>query len=162
MTEADVPDIFGYAIFCDDIRFEHEGKVTLVGTYSGSMLIHGSLPAVMPKFGIHVNFRQRTSLYDPKLKLMIFVPGDEEDRPSFEIDMRTPDDARPPGAEMPFIGAVANVVLAPLSIPTEGKIQVRVVRDGVVHKIGSLQVQASPATASEQPSERSPGSGPAT
>lgn len=39
---------FGYTVFCDDIREESSGKVTLVGSYSGSMIVNGQTPLMIP------------------------------------------------------------------------------------------------------------------
>lgn len=39
---------FGYTVFCDDIREESSGKVTLVGSYSGSMIVNGQVPLMIP------------------------------------------------------------------------------------------------------------------
>jgi hypothetical protein len=35
------PDIYGNTIFCDDVRFEIDGKITYVGTYHVSLLARG-------------------------------------------------------------------------------------------------------------------------
>jgi hypothetical protein len=37
MTLLPSPDVWGYTIFCDDIREEIGGKVSLIGIYAGTM-----------------------------------------------------------------------------------------------------------------------------
>ncbi|WP_092190778.1 DUF6941 family protein [Bradyrhizobium sp. cf659] len=157
MIEVDTPEVYGYTIFCDDIRFEQQGKITLVGIYGGSLIIHGEFPTTLPKFGIHVNFRQHKSAYASGLKLLIFLPGDSEEKASFEIEMDSPPDAvdgLPP--TMSVVGTIANVVLSPLVLPTTGPIKVRMIRDGKLYKLGSLFVEAIASNDSQSSSEQSP------
>ncbi|MEJ5207462.1 hypothetical protein [Denitratimonas sp. CY0512] len=45
---------YAYAIYCDDIRQEISGKVTLVGTYTGSLLVR-SFPVTLPKLCLALN-----------------------------------------------------------------------------------------------------------
>ncbi|MCB1782380.1 MAG: hypothetical protein KDI13_00140 [Alphaproteobacteria bacterium] len=45
---------FGYAQFCDDIREEKNGKITLVGVYHNDIIVP-EIPAFLPKFYIMVN-----------------------------------------------------------------------------------------------------------
>lgn len=45
---ADGPDIYGYTIFCDDIRVEAAGKLIYIGAYGGEMILNGTLPFVLP------------------------------------------------------------------------------------------------------------------
>lgn len=43
---------FVFCQFCDDIRQEINGKITLVGVYQGGLQISGPLPAVIPMLSI--------------------------------------------------------------------------------------------------------------
>lgn len=45
---------FGFSVFCDDVREEASGKVTLVGTYSGAMMVNGQTPLTIPMLCCHV------------------------------------------------------------------------------------------------------------
>ncbi len=136
---APILDVFGHTIFCDDIRIEIEGKVTYVGSYVGSMLVKVPFPFTLPKFCFGVIFHQRREIYDPKLSLRIHLPGDAEDKPSVEADVQPPQDlGKDLGGEFYVIGT--NMTFAPLVINSPGSIRVRMLRDGILHRIGSLNV----------------------
>ncbi|MFS2110976.1 hypothetical protein ACCC88_14895 [Sphingomonas sp. Sphisp140] len=47
----------GYTIFCDDIRHEVGGKLTLVGVYSGEMIYNGPAPGRAPVLAALVTLR---------------------------------------------------------------------------------------------------------
>ncbi|MCE0853972.1 hypothetical protein LU689_29155 [Pseudomonas asiatica] len=51
-----------YAIYCDDIRHEVNGKTTLVGVYAGKLLV-GSFPASLSKLCVVLNLT--TPIDDP-------------------------------------------------------------------------------------------------
>jgi hypothetical protein len=56
MNRLQPPEIVGYTTFCDDIRFEVDGKVSLIGSYNGVMNIRGEFPATLPKFAMSTVF----------------------------------------------------------------------------------------------------------
>ena len=145
------PDIFGHSIFCDDIRNELDGKFTYVGVYaSGHMLVRSQFPVVIPKFGIAIDFSQRPALFTTDLRVLIFLPGDPDDNASVEAEITG---ERPKTGDCPFIRMRANVVFAPLAIREPGIIKVRVLREGVLHRLGTLGVRPHPETAASNASE---------
>lgn len=66
---------YAHAIFCDDIRHEQGGKLTLVGVYSGALLVP-SFPAVLPKLCLVLNVITPASQPFKKLKLRILRDTD--------------------------------------------------------------------------------------
>lgn len=52
-----IDEPFGVTIFCDDIRFELNGKISLVGCYSTEILFHDPAPGVLPTFAALINVR---------------------------------------------------------------------------------------------------------
>lgn len=40
---------YGHVVFCDDVRQEIDGKLTLVGVYNGNLTVFGGFPAVLPR-----------------------------------------------------------------------------------------------------------------
>jgi hypothetical protein len=78
------PDIYGYTIFCDDIRREIDGKVSFIGVYSRTMIVHVAFPFVLPIFGLSITIFQKKTVFVPKIGLRIFVPGDPDDAPSIQ------------------------------------------------------------------------------
>lgn len=68
----------GIAIFCDDIREEIGGKVSLIGCYADDMqFINAAFPIGVPKLGIHVIARLPPQPIPP-LQLLVYFPGDNE------------------------------------------------------------------------------------
>lgn len=143
--EVVVPDAFGSTIFCDDIRFEVDGKVSIIGSYAGDMSVRGSFPAILPKFAAAVLFVQKKELFTKNLELRIFLPGDPEDKPSIVSDLsQGAPPAIDPSPDSKFIIIRANLVFSPFALNEPGSIKVRIVRDGVVHGAGSLRVVSAP------------------
>ncbi|MGI3164962.1 DUF6941 family protein [Pseudooceanicola sp. 200-1SW] len=48
---------YGVATFCDDIRHEANGKITLVGCYAGELIFGSKAPAVLPTFAALISLR---------------------------------------------------------------------------------------------------------
>jgi len=61
MTE----EAYGVTVFCDDIRHEVNGKMTLVGCYASELNFSGPPPGVLPTFAALVNLRfPRETLFE--------------------------------------------------------------------------------------------------
>lgn len=50
-------EAYGITVFCDDIRHEINGKMTLVGCYSSELNFSGPAPGVLPTFAALVSLR---------------------------------------------------------------------------------------------------------
>jgi Family of unknown function (DUF6941) len=144
----DAPDFFGYTVFCDDIRFEVNGKFTYVGVYSGRMSVNASFPATLPKFGIAVTFYQLKEKFVPHLGLRVFLPGDSGEEASIQGDfgetsegaIRQQIESQPRIPETKYITMNAGLVLSPLIIKEPGSITVRVLRDDKLYRVGHLSI----------------------
>ena len=66
-------ELLGITIFCDDIRFEHNGKITLVGCYGPEMLISDPLPVVLPRLGMLVQLRMPAGSSSPS-QILVYMP----------------------------------------------------------------------------------------
>src|ERR1700675_16626 len=89
ITTIDAPDIYGYTIFCDDIRQEIGGKFTYVGVYSGFMFIQPSFPVVLPKLCLAITFLQRREILIANVGIRVFLPGEtDDDNPSIQADFQ--------------------------------------------------------------------------
>ncbi len=146
MTDlVDSPDIFGFSIFCDDIRYEMDGKTNFIGAYRGILFLE-QLPAILPKFGIGLSFWQRKNLFNPDLQLEIFMPGDPDDKASIVGAMSQVIDGRPASPLPPvqpdteFIVLYANLIFAPFSINEAGLMKVRLRREDKRYRLGSLRI----------------------
>jgi len=78
------PDIYGYTIFCDDIRYEVGGKVSFMGSYAGTMILNSPFPATLPMLAMCITIAQRKRIFVPSFELRIFLPGDPDEIPSIQ------------------------------------------------------------------------------
>lgn len=157
MKSVSWPSPFGYTIFCDDVRYETNGKVTLVGVFSEDMRIAAQFPIALPKFVISFMYMERPGESDDPLELRVYLPGDPDDQPSIKAPLAEDDtkrlrshQLRDPSPEVD--GRVAfrnNVELSPLFLIQPGKIKVRMLRGDEEIKLGTLTVvQTTPQVAS--------------
>jgi hypothetical protein len=74
----------GHVTFCDDIRHEVTGKVTLVGVYQGQIMVNGNLPAIIPQICAVVSLRLLTPT--GQLKPIIKIFRSDQDEPLFLLE----------------------------------------------------------------------------
>lgn len=154
------PDVYGFTLFCDDIRQEVDGKLTYIGVYSADMVVHVPFPVTLPKFAFGITFLQHKRIFDPNIGLRIFLPGDLPNEASIQGNLsekaegsigagldaqerlRHPSVRRDPEDEQVVV-LHANAILGGLIIKEPGKIRVRAVRGEDMIRLGSLRI--SPA-----------------
>lgn len=138
-----------YVIFCDDVRQEVGNKLTVVGMYTGDLLMHSpTMPAVLPKFCVLVTYIQSIAARR-NAKLEIFLPGDPADKPTAAADV--------PMADIPTTGKntrgedssmiIARMVIAfgPATFNQPGKIRVSMrYEDDTILQLGELNVVHTP------------------
>ncbi|MEO3879295.1 DUF6941 family protein [Rheinheimera fenheensis] len=61
-------------LFCDDIRHELGGKVSLMGVYGSHLLVH-TLPVQLPKLAVHFNIEMPTEMKPDSIKVNIVING---------------------------------------------------------------------------------------
>jgi hypothetical protein len=147
------PDIYGYTIFCDDIRHELGGKTSYIGCYSGTIFLHQSFPFTFPKFCFAISILQRREIFDPNVEMRVYLPGDGESDPSFSVFAQESS----PGAiaeqtakaveGMPIADqrVIAMHMSSPLVIKEAGPINVRGVRQGESIRLGGVRVVPHPS-----------------
>jgi hypothetical protein len=126
--------------YCDDIRDETGGKVSLMGIYQGGMTITGTVPHVLPKLVISANIATPTSA--PFEDLRIEVLHGELSIQSIEIpedDLKNGFAAHKDGNTMFAMQMI--MVLQPLVVPTSGKLFVRVHTGGTALDSNPLHIQ---------------------
>jgi hypothetical protein len=74
----------GHVTFCDDIRHEVTGKVTLVGVYQGQIMVNGNLPAIIPQICAVVSLRLPTPT--APLNPIIKIFRSDQDEPLFYLE----------------------------------------------------------------------------
>jgi len=156
----------GFTIFCDDIREEVNGKLSLIGCYGADLRIFGSpLPILLPKLGFHITIRLPTDGPNLPLKIMIYLPGQPDDQPALTADATIPDELiaehksqpRDPkwdaliGSEPVFRGVRQHFVLSPVAIIEEGLIRVRLLYGDTRIRAGALKVLVEKETVTPPP-----------
>ena len=152
MSVSPLPDVFGHTIFCDDVRFEDGGKLSLIGVYQGQMFIHADFPVTLPKFGIVVRYHERIGSRSDPLVLKIFLPGDPDDAPTFSAQVPV-DELRKAGealsseekktenGEIKFHIMQAPIILSPFVLKGPGAIKVRAVCGDEIIRMGALTIE---------------------
>lgn len=152
---------YGYTTFCDDIRHELHGKFSLIGIYRNEMTVLGSLPAKLPKLGLHITYTQSCDDEFLPIKIKIFMPhqtDEDDDVITMDMDLTKVSrdsikfaDETKPGDE-PQFAVNASAVLTDVQLLQPGRIRVRAFRDGKTVKCGTLVVKAS----EERPDAQAP------
>lgn len=151
---ADTPDVFGSSVFCDDIREEVGGKASLIGVYMGGMLVHSPFPAAIPRFGIAISLWQRHAKFVPNVELRIYLPGDDDDKPSIISHAEAGGGTVPEASEEnSYLVMRANLTMTNLVLKRAGKIKVRALINGTLIPLGSLPVSLAPAVPAREKTE---------
>lgn len=161
MATFDPPQIYGYTLFCDDIRQEIGGKFSYIGVYGGGfMFIHGPFPVTLPKLCVAITLLQRREILEANIGIRIFLPGETDDNaPSIQAEFQESEEgivaeqtavqvAGLPKSDISFVAMQAKMLFAPFVIPQAGDLRVRAVRRGELIRLGGLRIAAAPP---EQP-----------
>jgi len=143
----------GYTIFCDDIRNEIGGKTTFVGVYDAEMLVHADFPIVVPKLAFGIRYQEKRGVYtDEPVILQIYMPGDEDGKPSFFGELENAAEIRKTTKLAPesdpnvtrYLQIASNIIASPIGIERAGEIKIRALCGSEVAKLGSLLVRQAP------------------
>jgi hypothetical protein len=154
---------WGFSLFCDDVRSEVGGKVSIMGLYQNDYIFQGTFPFVIPKLAIFVMYYELAGTISDDINFKVFFPGDEPEKPTIDMpilrkDLPPPDVGKlnlEEGQE-PIFHARIPIVLSPLVIKEAGKIKVRaqysngkILRLGVLNMIAT-PIESVPAVSNEQ------------
>lgn len=144
----------GIAIFCEDIREEKSGQITLIGILPDNLNLN-SLPGLGPKLGIYVRLAFDAKSPRPKeIAARLQTPW-SEDR-NFEIghadaDLIGASAEASNSSNLPVAGIVMQALISPFPIPTAGQIVVYIKVDGEERPCGVLNlIGPSPTSSNEQ------------
>ena len=139
---------YGVTFFCDDIRFEQQNKMTLIGCYGPEMLIYQEPPITLPKLGIVVQARFPLGQL-PGINVKMYMPGQDEPfhtqelskaeetyQPTEEFDPNPTDPAGLIGQR----GMAYPFLFSPFTIPAVGYLRVRLAFNSEVLRVGALKV----------------------
>jgi hypothetical protein len=145
-----IPDAFGHAIFCDDIRMEVGNKLTFAGCYFGVMFLNSDFPATIPRLCVSLEYSQQRDKVILPIKFVIFLPGDPDDKPSIEfepqpeINENALEDIKANSIAMGVSPDIATVTfqigIGSISISQPGAIKVRAVRGDELVRLGTLKI----------------------
>lgn len=153
----------GHTIFCDDIREEIGGKVTLVGVYALYMYL-AEIPCVIPKICLSIEYREEIFNADPILFKVIFEEIDDSvkiapeaprkkmgsENVLVEMPMQIPPDAvRPKPKDFMMRQSRLNLHISPFAIQSRGLLKVRAYRRDEEIRLGALIVDRAPQQEAE-------------
>jgi hypothetical protein len=133
----------GYTIFCDDVRQEIGGKISLIGIYSSNLIVHSEFPVTLPKFVMAVSYIEpREFAASENLIIRAYLPGDNEDHPSAQAEVSITKAKEENGQVQPdhLVNIRAFIMLSPMTIKETGKIKVRAIRNNETIKLGTLRI----------------------
>jgi hypothetical protein len=140
-------DAWGFSLFCDDIRAEVGGKISVMGIYQADMIFTQDPPIVLPKFAILVKYYETPGVFTDDVVLKVFFPGDEKDAPTLAIpiprqsmQIGEPQYEMEEGQEHVF-SLAAPVVMAPFQVTKYGFLKVRAACGDAVTNLGSLMLR---------------------
>jgi hypothetical protein len=148
----------GNCIFCDDIRYEINGKRSFIGVY-GTHLYTSEIPFVLPKFCLSIDFRDEVDVAEDVALKILFeqsseVPNDEDFVPTefdvgdliFESSLGSSSKLvrKKPKGFMMKAGRF-DFQISPLHIASRGRLKVRAYRGDVEVRLGTLIVELAEA-----------------
>jgi hypothetical protein len=147
MKEVDWPEPYGFTQFCDDIRQEVDGKISLIGVY-GADLVLPDFPATILQLCIMIRFFESEQHSDMPLDLHIYFPGDADESPTQRINIpggRKPAEPPPETADISVrLGVNLFLKFPTLTIKEEGRIKVRMLRGDTSYRLGAIRVRKLP------------------
>jgi hypothetical protein len=155
------PDIFGYTIFCDDVRNEIGGKHSFIGAYTGGvMIVHAGFPVTLPIFAMAVTILQRRGVMIPNLSLRIFMPGDPDDQASIQGELKEIEEGKvaalanavglhPAARSDDYVMMSAQIKFTQMVLKEPGMIKVRAVIGDNMYRLGVLQISPPPPVGNE-------------
>lgn len=146
---------YGETIFCDDIREEVNGKISIIGIYSGTLIVYQPFPLHLAKFSLLTSYYERLGESSSPVELQVSIPGDKPGEPSVKVNLPI-DEVRKASPNQKIRGEDILVtmknkmIFTPLPLKEEGFIRVRAYRDDLEIRMGSIfvtyQAPATPPT----------------
>lgn len=140
---------YGTTIFCDDIRHETNGKITLVGCYTAEMNFSGPPPGLLPSFSALVNIRIPKSVHFETIKVRVLKEESSESTEIFGAEVKIPSEEREKAlkggdaesTEEKILSMIFPLQWSSLPINASGFIKVRArLDDGGEIRLGALKV----------------------
>jgi hypothetical protein len=148
---------WGVSIFCDDLRPEIGGKISIMGIYQSDMILLTPPPFTLQKVCIFVKYCELLGAVTDELSLKVYMPGDQKHNPTVNMPVirAQPDPGQAPvdfeEDQQRVLVIIIPLTFSPIVIAKEGFIKVRMSAGDSVTKLGSLRLRQI------RPDEKIPG-----
>lgn len=115
---------FAFAQFCDDVRYEVGGKVSLVGIYGSDLIISDPLPVALPKLCVALVVSTPIDALPEKVIIKLSGPPVGPDGATVTLS-EEPIEA-PPDNQRTIANLSVALPLSPFLVRAEGAIEVSV------------------------------------
>lgn len=151
----------GFVTFCDDIRHEVTGKMTLVGTYHSQINVMGNSPVVLAQLCVLIDFRFMPNSLPMSPKISVFRSDEVE--PLFTMETQIPvneetlfeDPLDIEDGSVRFHQMVVPVQLYGIAVSDSFRLKVRAFVGDDEIRLGSLKVNLVPSETMESNSDLS-------
>ena len=136
---------YAYAVFCDDIRQEINGKITMVGIYTDRLLV-SSVPTVLPKLCLALSIATDKEKMFEEISVTGTFGRDEVFKMELHKEQIQNIVAQAPKSETPakFFTVQLNAILTPFQLERTGKLVLTVMADGEELECGGLEISLAP------------------
>jgi hypothetical protein len=141
----------GFVIFCDDLRQEVGGKVSLMGVYNGFMFTGLPFPTQIARLGIYMNYFEPAELELTPLSFkVILTPDAEEPVTMIESQLDAPALPPPPAAahlapsEKTRRSFAQVIILNSIQLAKPSTLKVRAYRGDEEVRLGTLRIESQP------------------
>jgi hypothetical protein len=144
---------FGFSIFCDDIRYELQNKLSLIGCYGVELIVHDTPPVMLPKLCVLVQARLPLEKMPP-IKLNVYAF--DEEVPLHTVELSAGEEAFDAEAALKNLATTSDsiphrylaypLVLSPFVVPKPGYVKVRIQYGKQTVRAGSLKISHVPAS----------------
>ena len=140
--------ISAVALFCQDIREEKAGTVSIIGVFTDNITVQ-KVPFAFPQMAIYTRINFPVSEEPPRIIAMriVFADGREIDLATFDAELIQKARSESVAKGSAKAGLVATAAMAPVPIAQAGRINVIAKIDGQDSVCGTLNVQVPDAKA---------------
>lgn len=116
-------------LFCDDVRNEKEGLVSLIGIYSNNINVP-DIPFVFPKLVMYTRIHIDVADEIENIIIRVSPPdGDDHDLTHMDRDFISESQENSRDKNVPIVGLMSQAVSAPFIVRQEGLFKIKVVID---------------------------------
>ena len=142
-----------FSIFCDDIRFEQDEKISLVGLYPTQRLVAPTpFPLVLPKLCIWIEYQESTPGKKGDGLLYVYLPGKDDPTIRASVGLELLREHQQKTKELGWYTLRLPLVMNVVTIPMPGVVKVEFEVENERILIGTLAIVAPEPKNVETPS----------